>query len=103
MDTYTLLLVDDEEDVIRTIMKKIDWEKLGFSVIGYADNGVKAFEMVEEFQPDVVMTDIKMPYMDGLELSSRIRSEYPASKILFFTGFDEFEYAKEAVHLEAEE
>ena len=103
MDTYTLLLVDDEEDVIRTIMKKIDWENLGFSVIGYADNGVKAFEMVEEFQPDVVMTDIKMPYMDGLELSSRIRSEYPASKILFFTGFDEFEYAKEAVHLEAEE
>ena len=103
MDTYTLLLVDDEEDVIRTIMKKIDWEKLGFSVIGYADNGVKAFEMVDEFQPDVVMTDIKMPYMDGLELSSRIRSEYPASKILFFTGFDEFEYAKEAVHLEAEE
>jgi len=103
MDKYTILLVDDEEEVIRAIMKKINWEGLGFSVIGYACNGVKAFEMVEEFQPDVVMTDIIMPYMDGLELSNRIKAEYPASKILLFTGFDEFEYAKEAVHLEVEE
>ena len=69
MDTYTVLLVDDEEDVIQVIMKKINWESLGFSVIGYANNGVKALEMVEEFQPDVVMTDINMPYMDGMELS----------------------------------
>lgn len=103
MDKYTILLVDDEEEVIQAIMKKISWESLGFSVIGYACNGVKAFEMVEEFQPDVVMTDIRMPYMDGLELSSRIKAEFPAAKILFFTGFDEFEYAREAVHLEVEE
>ena len=103
MDTYTVLLVDDEDEVIQVIMKKINWEGLGFSVIGYANNGVKALEMVEEYQPDVVMTDIKMPYMDGLELSSRIKTEYPATKILLFTGFDEFEYAKEAVHLEVEE
>lgn len=103
MDTYTVLLVDDEDDVIQVIMKKINWEKLGFSVIGYANNGVKALEIVEEFQPDVVMTDIKMPYMDGMELSKRIKTEYPATKILIFTGFDEFEYAKEAIHLEVEE
>ena len=103
MDKYTVLLADDEEEVIQVIMKKIDWEGLGFSVIGYANNGVKALEMVEEFQPDVVMTDIKMPYMDGMELANRIKSEYPATKILIFTGFDEFEYAKEAVHLEVEE
>ena len=105
MDTYryTVLLVDDEEAVIEVIMKKIDWEGLGFSVIGSANNGVKAFEMVEEYQPDVVMTDIKMPYMDGMELANRIKTEYPATKILLFTGFDEFEYAKEAVHLEVEE
>ena len=103
MDTYTVLLVDDEEEVIRVIMKKINWEELGFSVIGYANNGVKALEMVEEFQPDVVMTDIKMPYMDGLELANRIKEGFPATKILLFTGFDEFEYAKEAVHLEVEE
>ena len=100
---YTVLLVDDEEEVIQVIMKKIDWEGLGFSVIGYANNGVKALEMVEEYQPDVVMTDIRMPYMDGMELAHRIREEFPGTKILIFTGFDEFEYAKEAVHLEVEE
>lgn len=103
MENYTILLVDDEEEVIQAMMKKIDWENLGFSVIGYACNGVKAFEMVEEYQPDVIMTDIKMPYMDGMELAHRIKAEYPATKILLFTGFDEFEYAKEAVHLEVEE
>lgn len=103
MDTYTVLLVDDEDEVIQVIIKKIDWEKLGFSVIGYANNGLKALEMVEEFQPDIVMTDIKMPYMDGMELCKRIKADFPATKILLFTGFDEFEYAKEAIHLEVEE
>ncbi len=103
MDKYTVLLVDDEEEVIQVIMKKLDWEKLGFTVVGYACNGVKALELVEEYQPDVVMTDIKMPYMNGMQLSSRIKTEFPTTKILIFTGFDEFEYAKEAVHLEVEE
>ena len=103
MKTYTLLLVDDEEEVIQVILKKINWESLGFSVIGHADNGLKALEMMEEFQPDVVITDIRMPYMDGMELSGRIKTEFPATKILIFTGFDEFEYAKEAIHLEIEE
>lgn len=103
MDKYTILLVDDEEEVIQAIIRKINWEELGFSVVGYADNGIKALEMIEESQPDVVMTDIKMPYMDGMELCSHIRREYPAMKIVLFTGFDEFEYAKEAVHLEVEE
>ena len=103
MDKYTVLLADDEEEVIQIIIKKIDWDGLGFSVIGYANNGVKALEMIEELQPDVVMTDIKMPYMDGIELAGHIKADFPATRILFFTGFDEFEYAKEAVHLEVEE
>lgn len=103
MDTYTVLLADDEEEVIQAIRRKINWEGLGFAVIGFANNGVKALEMVEEFQPDVVLTDIKMPYMDGIELAKRIKAEFATTKILFLTGFDEFEYAKEAVHLEVEE
>lgn len=102
-NNYTVLLVDDEEEVTQIIMKKIDWEGMGFSVIGSANNGIKALEMVEEFQPDVVMTDIRMPYMDGMELAGRIKAEFPSTKILLFTGFDEFEYAQEAIHLEVEE
>ncbi|MFR6333146.1 MAG: response regulator [Eisenbergiella sp.] len=81
MDTYTVLLVDDEEEVLQAIRRKINWEGLGFSVIGFANNGVKALEMVEEFQPDVVLTDIKMPYMDGMELAKRIKAEFTTTKI----------------------
>ncbi len=103
MDIYTVLLVDDEEEVMQAIMKKIDWEELGFSVIGYANSSVKALEMVEESQPDVVMTDIMMPYMDGIELATKIKEELPTTRIMFLTGFDKFEYAKEAIRLEAEE
>ncbi len=102
-EIFKLLLVDDEETVIQTIIKKIDWKSLGFEVIGYASNGVKAIELVEETQPDVVLSDIKMPYMDGIEFAKHLKDKYPEIKILFFTGFDEFEYAREAVHLEVEE
>ena len=84
-------------------MKKMDWESMGFQVAGYAHNGVEALEMAEELQPDVVMTDIKMPYMDGLTLSRKLKELYRTVKIIIFSGFDEFEYAKEAVHLEIEE
>lgn len=100
---YTVLLVDDEEEVTQVIMNRINWEELGFQVIGSATNGVKALEMAEKYQPDVVMTDIKMPFMNGLELAEQLRKEYPSTRILLFTGFDEFEYAREAVHLEVEE
>lgn len=103
MDKYKVLLVDDEEEVIDVIEHKIHWDMLGFEVVGSANNGVKALELSERLQPDVVITDIKMPYMDGLELSRRLNNEYPNIHIIIFTGFDEFEYAKEAVHLEIEE
>lgn len=103
MEKYTVLLADDEDDVIRVMIRKIQWEELGFTVLGYASNGVKALEMAEELMPDVILTDIKMPYMDGLTLARHVKDKYPETKILIFTGFDEFEYAKEAVHLEVEE
>lgn len=80
MDKYTILLVDDEEEVIQAIIRKINWEELGFSVVGYADNGIKALEMIEESQPDVVMTDIKMPYVDGIGAVQSYRREYPGAE-----------------------
>ena len=103
MQQYSVLLVDDEEDVIRVIMKKIDWERMGFTVVGYAHNGVEALEMVEECVPDVVLTDIKMPYMDGLAMSRKLKERYQNIKIIIFSGFDEFEYAKEAIDIEVEQ
>lgn len=103
MDNYKVVLVDDEVEVIDAIEQRIHWDILGFEVVGSATNGVKALELVEKQQPGVVITDIKMPYMDGLELARRLNKEYQNIHIIIFTGFDEFEYAKEAVHLEVEE
>lgn len=103
MKKYSVLLVDDEEDVVEAIVQKIDWDRLGYSLAGYAKNGLEALEIAEEKPIDVVLTDIKMPYMDGLTLSHRLKELYPSIKIIIFSGFDEFEYAKEAIRLEAEE
>lgn len=103
MERYSVLLVDDEEDVFQVIMKKLDWEQMGYRIAGYARNGVEALEMAEELQPDVVMTDIKMPYMDGLTLSRKLKKLYRTVKVIIFSGFDEFEYAQEAIKAEVEE
>ena len=103
MAWYNVLLVDDEKEVCQIIIRKLDWESMGFHIVGYAANGVEALEMAEELQPDVVMTDIKMPYMDGLTLSRKLKEAYQKIKIIIFSGFDEFEYAKEAIKIEAME
>ena len=84
MNLYSVMLVDDEEEVIQIIMKKLDWASMGFRIAGYAHNGAEALELAEECQPDVVMTDIKMPYMDGLELSRRLKERYPSTGSSFF-------------------
>lgn len=103
MNLYRIMLVDDEEEVRKSIIKKIDWEHAGFQVVGDAENGEEALEKIEVLVPDVVLTDIKMPYMDGLMLAERLRQKYPSIKILIFSGFDDFEYAKQAIKLNVTE
>lgn len=103
MGYYKVLLVDDEEDVRRSIVKKLDWHALGFEVAGEAGNGDEALEMAENLLPDVIMTDIKMPFMDGLELCRRARNLLPGVRLAIFSGFDEFEYAREAIANQVEE
>lgn len=103
MELYNILLVDDETDVLEAMKKKIDWEALGFCLAGTAENGQEALEMAEQLHIDVVMTDIKMPYMDGLTLCKKLKENYRNIKVVIYSGFDDFEFAREAVHLEAEE
>lgn len=103
MSLYRIMLVDDEEEARKAIIRKMDWEKLGFVVVGDAENGEDALEKLEHLEPDVVLTDIRMPYMDGLTLTARIREKYPSMKILIFSGYDDFEYAKQAIKLKVTE
>lgn len=103
MNLYKFILVDDEEEVRQAIIRKLDWASIGFEVVGEAANGEEALELCEQLTPDVVMTDIKMPFMDGLTFCRRVKQLLPGVKTAIFSGFDEFEYAKEAIKLEVEE
>lgn len=103
MELYRIILVDDEEEVRKSIVRKIGWEETGFQVAGDAENGEDALEKIEALEPDVVLTDIRMPYMDGLTLAERIRQKYPSMKIVIFSGYDDFEYAKQAIKLNVTE
>lgn len=96
---YRIILVDDEAEVRNSIINKIPWNDLGFEVVGAADNGEDALGKIEQLEPDIVMTDIRMPYMDGLELTSAIRQIDPYIKVIIFSGYDDFEYAKKAINL----
>lgn len=95
---YNILLVDDEIEIRSRIASKIN-ENIGFNIVGNAGNGYDALELLEEKDVDVVLTDIKMPFIDGLELTKVIKRDYPMIKVAFITGYDDFDYAKEAIDL----
>lgn len=103
MELYKVLLADDEEEIRLGISRKIDWESLGFQLAGQAENGAEALELAEQLRPDVVLTDIKMPFMDGLELCQRLKLLLPAAKMVVFSGFDDFEYARRAIGMNVSE
>ncbi|AOZ91269.1 response regulator [Paenibacillus crassostreae] len=100
---YKLILVDDEEDVREGLLDEISWEEHGFEVLDKAENGREAIELIERYHPDVVVTDIQMPFMNGLELAEWIRINVPNTKIIILTGFDEFEYAQKAIKMQIDE
>ena len=99
MELYRVLLVDDEEDIREGISRKMDWLGLGFSLVGEAANGQDALELAESLRADVILTDIKMPFMDGLELCRILTDRLPAARFVVFSGFDAFEYAKQAIQM----
>lgn len=94
-----VFLVEDEFVVREGIKRNVDWQANGYEFCGEAGDGELAFPMIQKLQPDIVITDIRMPFMDGLELSRLIKKEFPWMEIVILTGFEEFEYAKEAISL----
>ena len=94
---YTALVVDDEQELRQAIIESVDWEKAGFRVVGDAGNGIDALELAEKLEPDLILTDIKMPMMTGLELAKQVRELRPATQVVILSGYDDFGYAKAAI------
>lgn len=93
-----VVIVEDERILRKGLVLSIDWEALGCAVVGEGDNGRKGLEIILQEKPDVVITDIKMPVMDGLEMLRLAREQYSFHSIVL-TGFSEFDYAKQAITL----
>ena len=100
---YSVFAVDDEPIVLEGIRSKIDWEGSGFTFAGEATDGEIALSMIHEIKPDILITDIKMPFMDGLQLAQAIKQTQPWIKIIILSGHDEFDYAKKAISIGIED
>lgn len=94
---YKVVVADDEEIIRRGLIDKVKWGEYGFEVVGEAENGVDALEIIEELEPDLVITDIRMPFLSGIELAREIRQVRPMTSIVFLSGFDDFSYAQQAI------
>lgn len=99
MNEIKVFLVEDEMVIRRGIKNSIDWEKEGYIFCGEASDGELVYPMIIKEKPDILITDIRMPFMDGLELCKLVKEELPNIKILILSGYDEFDYAKEAIRL----
>ncbi len=94
---YTMLIADDENELRHAIVRTINWNEIGFRIVGEAENGVEALELVEQLEPDLLLTDIKMPFLSGIELARRARNVRPVMDIAFLSGYDDFQYAQQAI------
>lgn len=99
--SYKLLFVDDETLFREAVIEQMNWEQHGFTCIGDCEDGVAALEKVNEQEPHVVITDIGMPFMDGIELTRRLSEQFPKVKVIILTGYGDFEYAQQALRLHA--
>lgn len=96
---YKVLLVDDEPVIVEGLSRGIPWEKWNCEVVGMAHDGLEGKKLIEELHPNIVFLDICMPEMDGLAMVAALDSQFPDLEISILTGFRDFEYAREAIHL----
>lgn len=89
-----VIITDDEIQIRKGLRMKMDWEEEGFQIVGEAANGKEALELLESMDIDVVITDMRMPIMDGIELAKRCQQEFPRVKVIVLSGYSDFEYVR---------
>lgn len=94
---YRILLVDDEPIILRSLQAVIPWEQLNIDIVGTARNGEEALQLAKEWQPDIVLCDIRMPIIDGIMVMKEVMSNDPSVIFIILSGYGEFEYAREAI------
>ena len=88
---YTVIVADDEDELREAVCMMTPWQDFGFRLVGSASNGLDALQLVETHAPDLLLTDIRMPFISGIELARQVREVRPATNIAFLSGFDDFE------------
>lgn len=96
---FRVFIVDDEPFIVEGLYDIIDWAEAGLEIVGHAGNGQKALEALQETTVDILLTDISMPVMNGLDLIRNARTRHPDLKVIVLSGFDEFTYLKEGMML----
>ena len=96
---YKVAIIDDEPLIVEGLSKTMAWDKWNCQVIGTACDGTEGIEMIRSKQPDIIISDINMPKMDGLRMIAGLKSEFPDMQIIILTGYSEFEYARRAIEL----
>lgn len=99
---YKVLLVDDEYMIVRGLQKLIPWENLGFEIVGTAGNGQEAFEFVKRQKVDIVITDVTMPILSGIDFLKQAQEASIFFRFIVLSGYQEFEYVKESLQMGAE-
>ena len=99
MVMYKVAIIDDEPLIVEGLSKTIAWDKWNCQVTGTAGDGKEGMELIREKRPDIVITDICMPKMDGLKMIAGLKSEFPEMQLIILTGYREFEYARQAIEL----
>ena len=100
---YSIMIVEDEYLVRQGIASLVNYEQFGMQVIAQAENGIEAWQKFQQNPADVLLTDINMPQMNGLELAKLVREQAPSCHIVFLTGYDDFDYARTAIKLGADD
>ena len=94
---YTVVVADDEDELREAVCMMTPWQDFGFCLVGSASNGLDALQLVEKHEPDLLLTDIRMPFISGIDLARQVREVRPTTNIAFLSGYDDFEYAQQAI------